>query len=426
MKLKFDINIEQKGGSQIGTKEAVIARKFNDWIIKKGVNVKDLDSEEKIKELILKSHTLMPGVKPEDVIANLKESEILSEVKEQKIIKPKKPEKVFKTESEILPGITEIEDKEIKRILAENKFFEELEKDVLKSEEMDDILEKSYSLLGIEESENQTETIEYYNEFAEAGLIKGGLKEIQDNFKKLKDRIKLFEEEKNKLTREEINRVENNKKIATIIENAVAYGVSDLEWYGDNVSLKKTSQFDDVKRRIDGVLEVRKEEYENSFMGLGIDVTYRGLLSESYKEKFRGLLESIKNGHKTKIKYFKNHEGEMMREFPIPKIVLFFNIDDVKELVYMIKNIDNPKVKEEFKNSPQKFTVMNQIMIQCELLADFAEKSRNTIFKKYIEVVSSIKELAWDNPELKRIIDARHEDEVSKHIKYLIDKFDKQ
>ena len=55
-------------------------------------------------------------------------------------------------------------------------------------------------------------------------------------------------------------------------------------------------------------------------MGLGIDVTYRGLLSESYTDKFHALLGSIKNGYKTKIKYFKNH----ITKYKISKFVNYY------------------------------------------------------------------------------------------------------
>jgi len=148
-------------------------------------------------------------------------------------------------------------------------------------------------------------------------------------------------------------------------------------------------------------------------------------LSEQYKTKLFGLLKNIQENKKTRIKYFKNHKNEMMREFSAPKIILFFDMNDVKEMLHLIKNIDNPKVVEAFKNSPQKFAVMNQMIIQCEALAQFAEESKNDIFRKYTEIVSSIKELAWKNPDIKHILDARHEDDVSKHMKYLIEEFKK-
>ena len=114
----------------------------------------------------------------------------------------------------------------------------------------------------------------------------------------------------------------------------------------------------------------------------------------------------------------------MVKEFSVPKIILSFNVEDVKDMVHMVKNINDPKVKEDFRNSPQKFTVMNQMIIQCEMLAAFAEKYQNNIFTKYMDIVNSIKQLAWVNPEIKKILDERHEDDASRQMKYLITKFE--
>lgn len=419
MNLKFNVGVEKNTGVSF-SKEHLVADKFNQWIIKKGEDINHEKIINKIEEFLYmpKNQSLSKGIKSEDVVAELKKMGVLSE------IKTSTKTELFKTESEKLPGLKEVQDENLKKLLEENKFFEELEKNIFKNDKgLDDVLEKSLSL-GRENFNEDTSNIEYYNQFVD--LVKGGKKEIEFDFKELTEIEKIFEKEKDAWGDKDLNKKEKSKKVATIVERAVAYGISSLGWYGDGISMEPTSRFDDVKRRTDGVLEVTKNEDESNFMGLGVDVTYRGLLSESYRDKFFGLLQSIQDGYKTKIKYFKNHEGKRMKEFDVPKIILFFNVDDVKDLVHMIKNIDDPKIKEEFKNSPQKFTVMNQMMIQCEMLSDFAEESRNNIFKKYVEVVSSIKELAWDNPDIKKILDERHEDEVSKHMKYLINEFKKR
>ena len=113
----------------------------------------------------------------------------------------------------------------------------------------------------------------------------------------------------------------------------------------------------------------------------------------------------------------------MMKEFSVPKTILYFNINDVKSLVYMIKNIDDVKAKEEFKKNFKKFNVLKQIINQCDKLSVFAEESRNEIFKKYIEIKSSIIELSWENPEIAEIIKNNSEDEISQHMDKLIEEF---
>jgi len=183
----------------------------------------------------------------------------------------------------------------------------------------------------------------------------------------------------------------------------------------------------------DNLFEVRNQENESYFLALGIDVTYRELLSEIYKEKFFKLLHSIKDGYKTKIKYCKDHNGKIMKEFYAPKIVLFLNANDVKKIVDMIKNIKDPVYMENFKNDPMKISIMNQMLIQCKMLADFAEKNKVNIFRKYSEIILTIKELAFSEPEIKKILDHQkllkdqnQEDPVTKHMKYLIEEFEER
>lgn len=410
----------------LSSKAGIIVKKFQQWIERKGIDVSIFDTDESIKKTLSENRLLFTGVTDEDIqeaITELRKSKIIPVV--EKNIKPI-PEEIIHIETEHikLAGLTVVEDEDVLKQLEENKFLMELEeKNIFKNDkDLDDTLEKSKSLGKENQKESTKETKEYYVRFSH--LVKGGVEETEKDYRSLEEINELIKKQTQLLESGKAKNIEKCKKIATIIERAIAYGVSYLGWYGDHISIGTTCEFDDVKRGTDEIFEIEKDGDESSFMGLGIDVTYRGLLSKNYKDKFHALLGSISDGHKTKIKYFKNHKGEMMKEFAVPKIVLFFNIDDVKELVYMVKNIDDPKVKEEFRNSPQKFKVMNQMIIQCEILADFADKHHNSIFRKYIDIVSSIKELAWKNPEIKQMLDLRHEDGVSHHMKYLIKEFE--
>jgi len=385
--------------------------------LQKKIAFESLTEDQALAELAANKRLIIPGVTVEDILSELKKNGMLAAIQPKLIQEEPKIEHV-ETRYQKLEGVKEVNDPELLRKLEENEFMRELERRVFKTGELDVIYEKAIAL----EKDHTGETEEYYFEFAQAGLLKGGIEEAKTDLKALAERQAEFEA-KNKTTDGKPSTIERAKKIATIIERGIGYSVSELGWYGKNVSIEPTSQFDDVKRSVDEVLEIKKQDEESSFMGLGIDVTYRGLLSEKYKDKFFKLLTSIRDGHKTKIKYFKNHAGEKMREFSVPKIILFFNIDDVASIARLIQNLNDPKVRAEFENSPQKFAVLNQIVIECEQLSLFAEEHKNDIFKKYTEVLSSIKELAWENEDVKKILDARHEDEVSKHMQYLIKEF---
>lgn len=416
-KINFENNIKK---NEVDPKINLVLKKFNDWALRKSINLGDLNTEELIKKTLLENRLLIPGVTADEVFNEMKKSGFIN-IEKEKVDSIKNIEHIdIKIDS--LKGIKEVKDESILKQLELNHFFEELDKDLFRNNYLDIVYDKSLSLVSKERIEN-IDNIDYYNEFADAGLLKKGRVEALADFESKEERKNGFKKETDLLSDESRKNIDKNKKIATILERGIAYGISSLKWYGENIHLQKSSEFDDIKRGVDEIFEVSKEGEDSNFMGLGIDVTYRGLYSESYKEKLFGLLSSIKNGYKTKIKYFKGYNGEKRREFDVPKIILYFNIEDVKDMVNFIKNIDDPIIKEEFKNSPQKITVMNQMIIQCEVLANFSEKYQNTIFRKYFDVLNSIKELAWDNKEIKNMLENRHEDDVLKHMKFLIDEF---
>jgi hypothetical protein len=68
-----------------------------------------------------------------------------------------------------LQGITEVDDEEIRQMLEENKFYEELAGNIFKNEnDLDAVYEQAVAL----EKDHSMETPEYYKAFA--GLVKGG------------------------------------------------------------------------------------------------------------------------------------------------------------------------------------------------------------------------------------------------------------
>lgn len=357
---------------------------------------------------------LKPGVAPEDVVAELKKMGI--------ILPPPLPIKKVKTfltpKEEFLSSHqkpTRIEDPEVLKRLEDNNFFKELERNEVftNDSELDAVFEKSLKI-GNEHSVEEIENEDYYLEFGREGLVPGGVEEVRQDLKELAELEAMFKE-KNLLIEKK------NKKVATIVEQSVVYGISKLHWFGQGVSVERASRWDDVKRKIDAVIQIKKAEDASSFLALGVDVTYSGISSERYRAKLNGLLASIRHGEASRMKYFRDSDGTPMREFAVPKIILFFDLSDVKELVYMIKKSDDPAKQKEFENSKQKVTLFRQIMTQCRLLATYARRHKQpAIAETYEEVVSSITRLADTNPEIQELLIMQGEDEVTIQMQSLI------
>ncbi len=412
----FPKNVPEQG---IATSKAEsIITKFTKWIQDNNYNVETLDSEQVVIELVNKKYgSAMKAlqVTTEQVINELKSMGFLVEVVPEKV----KQEKVYEEISLKKSATTEfkiVDDPEVLRRLEENKLFESLEKEIFRNDkELDLVYEKSLQI----GKENNVETIEDYYKFADAGLIRGGRAEVERDFEALTKIVNQFQKNYELTDSKKANNNEKAKKLATIAERAIVFGVSELGWCGEGVTISPTSHFDDVKRGVDEVMQIESEDGSGS-LGLGIDVTYRGLLSESYKIKFFKLLNSIYDGYSSPIKYFKNNKGEMMKEFSVPKIVLYVDFEKVKDLIRMINNMDNLEIMEEFKNSPQKFSNLNQIITVCELLGDFAETCHNDVSEQYRDVAELMRKMVNNNPDIKSALDAKENNEITQHVKYLI------
>ncbi len=421
MKFKFNLENDPSTKKNIidDPRTLLVINKFFTWAIGKKIDLNTLDTRESIEEALEKSHlpsTFKSSTK--EVCDGLIKGGFVVVVPEKK-----EEKKVEHIGVEVkLKGVTIVEDEELKRHLEESHFHEELDKDVFKDKSIDEVYKKSLSV-GDGGTNEDSGKIEHYLGFADEGLLEGGREEAIHDFKDEESK-KVLMKEQNKTKGEQANiNIEKNKKIATILERALSYCISFLNWYGENMKVVNTSEFDDIQRGVDEVLEILDKKGEGEFMGLGIDVTYRGLYSEKYKEKLFNLLKSIKKGYKTEIKYFKNSNGKRMKEFSVPKIILYFDVKDVKNMAHLIKNIDDEKVLEEFRNSPMKNVVMNQIITQCEVLARFSKECGNNISEEYNKFLNSIKELSEGNEDIKKIIESRHGDSVSIHMNTLINEF---
>ena len=104
-------------------------------------------------------------------------------------------------------------------------------------------------------------------------------------------------------------------------------------------------------------------------------------------------------------------------------MVLSLTVNDVKDMADILRHGNEEAYKEKLQNSVQKYNVMRQIVQSSKILSGFAEESQNNIFRKYNAVISSFKELSWENPEIKKILESEQDDQVSKKLSALVAEF---
>ncbi len=102
-------------------------------------------------------------------------------------------------------------------------------------------------------------------------------------------------------------------------------------WLGNNVSVLKTSRYDDLFRGTDMVAEWRQPEGKPSqVLALAVDITFG---ARAVEKKLDGMRRRIDKGELTSIKYFKTADGSFRGERNgVPHVVIGVDKDSVREL----------------------------------------------------------------------------------------------
>lgn len=386
----------------------LVGDKFAKKAIAAGIDLSSLTTDEAI-QLALKNSRLLKGpfatVDLAEVIKFLRDEKLVPTLEEVKA-RQKAAEKALEQkvepepEPEFIPiqtgiGLVEIENDSLAQNLESAKKIQEI-KEVRKKEQAvlgsDEGLDELYEQVVTLQEGRDVETSDYYDEFLAVGYTS---EEIAAD---VADLHKIEED----FARRDSGSGKKSKKIATLTEVALERGVSGAGWYGDRVKIQPTSKFDDIKRGIDGVLEITEEGNDSKFLGLGIDVTFGG--ESSYQIKRQKLLDGIQRGHVAKIKYFKDHKGVPQKEFIVPKIILSFSLGDVRNLISCLGGMGTEEGKKKFRDNPIKTQILRQIIDQCENLSEYARKYDNPIYKQYDAISGTIRGLSEDYPEIREAL----------------------
>ena len=154
-------------------------------------------------------------------------------------------------------------------------------------------------------------------------------------------------------------------KRGQIFEAIVA--ASELsEWFGDSVSIAKTSEFDDRFNHADLVFEWKHDDGEVA--RLAVDCTV-SVDDDRISAKLRRIAQELEGGDLTTIKYFSGSDDEAKKEklTQIPRVILCITPDELTELCDKIVGITATSEKEKRKEGNQNF---NKHSLQFYLLEE--------------------------------------------------------
>ncbi len=175
---------------------------------------------------------------------------------------------------------------------------------------------------------------------------------------------------------------ENTLKLATVFH---AITVNNASWFGvtTNTTVHATTRFDDVFHGVDAVVEKNSPE-GSTHLGLAIDVTF----GHSAKKKIEHIKNHIDHESLTRVKYFKSETKGFRGEISeLPSVVVGVSGDTVKELANLFaRNEDGALELHQVQ-----FQILDQILLQCEYFASYAEsKGLTHLAEKYKKVSAFI------------------------------------
>ena len=167
------------------------------------------------------------------------------------------------------------------------------------------------------------------------------------------------------------------------------------KWIADNVSVRKASRFDDCKNGVDAIAEI-KEPSETNYLALALDATH----GNSVTNKLTRIKEQIEKGKMSEVKYYQSLDGSFRGKLKrIPRVVIGADRNKVMELAALWVE----GKEDELSNHPVQFQVLEEIILQLETYANYAQslgkakvaenyRKQLAIFKKYQEEKMKIKE----------------------------------
>ncbi len=201
---------------------------------------------------------------------------------------------------------------------------------------------------------------------------------------------------------------------AQILEAMLGTQIELSDWFGSEAQTIPTSEYDDLFNGVDTAVEFSQE---NSFQHLALSIDATSSL-HAITEKLARIRNDILRGNLTKIKYFVSEQMHFRGEQgQVPKVVVGADHQTIKELSDLWLNVDNLKkiasqreqtgtpltpeaqeanherfvwFRDRLARHPIQVEVLQQIKIQLETFARFAEKNRQDILAQRYQAMLSI------------------------------------
>ncbi len=211
-----------------------------------------------------------------------------------------------------------------------------------------------------------------------------GPEEISKNKEYLNLIKRYIKEEKEKMSFDDKKVYENNEKRGRVFEIMLADQIHDGGWFSFDAMATRTSEFDDIARGVDLVIEFNEEEVKR--LAIAVDASTSSDIKIIEKKIKRNIDSLIKGSEKLNIKYFESqipdennnyYKGEIKDLVPVVIALDKSNankiFDSFSKLISLEKrNDDNAKderakLRKELSEHPVQSVFLEEINVQLKM-----------------------------------------------------------
>lgn len=185
------------------------------------------------------------------------------------------------------------------------------------------------------------------------------------------------------------------KRHSEIIEHIIIEESELEDWFGENAITFKTADHDDIHNKIDMIIEFEEaiEDTENAIkelahLGLAIDISF----SKDVDKKFAKIKDEIREGHLSKVKYFRSERAGAKPIENLPRVVILSSGKTLNDLAEKWLEGD----KEGLGKHVFQLQMLEEISTQLKVYEEYARvvvKNEETaaIYKHYYQIVNKIR-----------------------------------
>lgn len=218
-----------------------------------------------------------------------------------------------------------------------------------------------------------------------------------------------------------------------LFEEIIFMGIEDGDWMGGDVSIQKSSRFDDIANGVDGIITFT-DEVSDSHMAFGVDITQS---ANSVAEKFLKIKKSIRAETLSEVKYFKteSYEGRLLK---VPRVIVGVDGEGMEAAAGIVdsyigkkdyllspeaKNLEGQQktdakrrffeAQHAFASAVFQMVILYQMSLQLNAFMEYSKKLKRdraaAIYEKALRRIDSIyfSKLAETGVDGKKLIDVK-------------------